>query len=116
MAAADGAYTGAFVEVKKTYEAVLAEGVQRLEAIGFTPQSRLGWGQPGSEIVAVAEEIGADLVVAGHRHKGALAQWWYGSVGSYLIKHLKCSVLIGQTEISDVQFAKMTESFRPNTP
>lgn len=106
---ADGVYTGIIAEEKETYEAVLAEGVQRLQAIGFTPEYRLGWGQPGPEIVAVAREIGADLVVAGHRHKGALEQWWSGSVGIYLVKHLRCSVLIGQSEISDEQFATMTQ-------
>ena len=33
-----------------------------------------------------------------------------GSVGSYLIKHLRCSVLVAQTEISDDQFARLTGS------
>lgn len=107
---ADGVHGGMFVEEKETYEAVLAEGVEKLRAMGFVPQFRLGWGQPGPEIVAVAEEIKADLVVAGHRHKGALAQWWSGSIGIYLIKNLRCSLLIGQTEISDDQFAKLVSA------
>lgn len=104
---ADGVHGGMFIEEKETYEAVLGEGVERLRAMGFSPQFRLGWGQPGPEIVAVAQEIKADLVVAGHRHKGALAQWWSGSVGVYLIKNLRCSLLIGQTEMSDEQFSRL---------
>jgi len=91
-----------------TYEAILAEGVERLKAIGFSPTARLGMGAAGQEIAGVAEEIGANLVVVGHRPTGPLARWWFGSVGTYLIKHLRCSVLVAQTEISDDQFVQLT--------
>jgi nucleotide-binding universal stress UspA family protein len=91
-----------------TYEAILAEGVERLKAMGFSPTARLGMGAAGQEIAGVAEEIGANLVVVGHRPSGPLARWWFGSVGTYLIKHLRCSVLVAQTEISDDQFAQLT--------
>jgi nucleotide-binding universal stress UspA family protein len=90
-------------EQTATYEAILAEGVERLEALGFSPTSRLETGNPGQKIADVAEEIGAHLVVVGHRPQGPLARW-FGSVGSYLVKRLRCSVLVGQTEISDDEF------------
>ena len=90
-----------------TYKAILAEGVERLKAIGFSPTARLGMGAAGQEIAGVAEEIGANLVVVGHRATGPLARWWFGSVGTYLIKHLRCSVLVAQTEIGDDQFAQL---------
>jgi len=93
-----------------TYQAILDEGVRRLQAIGFSPTARLGMGAAGQEIAGVAEEIGANLVVVGHRPTGPLARWWFGSVGSYLIKHLRCSVLVAQTEISDDKFARLTGS------
>jgi nucleotide-binding universal stress UspA family protein len=87
-----------------TYEAILAEGVERLKTMGFSPTARLGMGGAGQEIAGVAEEIEANLVVVGHRPTGPLARWWFGSVGTYLIEHLRCSVLVAQTEISDDQF------------
>ena len=90
------------------YQAILAEGVERLKALGFSPTARLGMGAAGQEIAEVAEEIGANLVVVGHRPTGPLARWWFGSVGTYLVKHLRCSVLVAQTEISDDQFAQLT--------
>jgi nucleotide-binding universal stress UspA family protein len=90
-------------EQTATYKAILAEGVERLEALGFSPTSRLETGNPGQKIAEVAEEIGAHLVVVGHRPQGPLARW-FGSVGSYLVKRLRCSVLVGQTEISDDEF------------
>jgi nucleotide-binding universal stress UspA family protein len=91
-----------------TYKAILSEGVERLKAMGFSPTARLGMGAAGQEIAEVAEEIGATLVVVGHRPTGPLARWWFGSVGTYLVKHLRCSVLVAQTEISDDQFAQLT--------
>jgi len=94
-------------EETATYKAILAEGVERLKTMGFSPTARLGMGGAGQEIVGVAEEIGANLVVVGHRPTGPLARWWFGSVGTYLINHLHCSVLVAQTEISDDQFAQL---------
>jgi nucleotide-binding universal stress UspA family protein len=54
------------------YKAIFAEGVERLKALGFSPTARLGMGAAGKEIAEVAEEIGANLVVVGHRPSGPL--------------------------------------------
>ena len=91
------------------YEAILAEGVERLKALGFSPTSRLETGDAGQKIAEFAEEIGAHLVVVGHRPQGPLARWWFGSVGSYLVKRLRCSVLVAQTEISDDEFEQLKQ-------
>ncbi len=77
--------------------------------MGFAPVAKLSMGDPAKEIVKVPAEIGANLVVVGHRQHGRLSQWWFGSIGTYLVRHLRCSVLVAQTEISDTQFAKMTD-------
>jgi nucleotide-binding universal stress UspA family protein len=89
------------------YQAILAEGVERLKALGFSPTARMETGDPADKIAEVAEEIGADLVVVGHRPQGPLARWLFGSIGSYLVKRLRCSVLVGQTEITDDEFEQM---------
>jgi nucleotide-binding universal stress UspA family protein len=91
------------------YESTLAEGVERLKELGFSPTARLEAGDPGQTIADVAEEIGAQLVVVGHRPQGRLARWWFGSVGSYLVKRLHCSVLVGQTEIGDDEFEQLKQ-------
>ena len=89
------------------YKAILAEGVERLKTMGFSPTARLGRGDAGQVITEVAHEIDANLVVVGHRPRGPLARWLFGNVGTYLVKHLRCSVLVAQTEISDDQFAQL---------
>ena len=88
------------------YKAILNEGTERLKALGFTPTARLEVGDAGQKIAEVAEEIGAHLVVVGHRPQGALARW-FGSIGSYHVKRLRCSVLVAQTEISDTEFERL---------
>jgi nucleotide-binding universal stress UspA family protein len=108
VASLEGGLAIPFDEQIANYKAILEEGAERLKALGFSPTARLGMGAAGQEIAQVAEEIGANLVVVGHRPTGPLARWWFGSVGTYLVKHLRCSVLVAQTEISDDQFAQLT--------
>jgi nucleotide-binding universal stress UspA family protein len=96
-------------EQMENYRAILAEGVNRLEALGFSPTARVEMGDAGQKIVEVAAEIGAQLVVVGHRPQGPLARWWFDSVGSYLVKRLRCSALVAQTEISDDEFEQLKQ-------
>ncbi|TKT74400.1 universal stress protein [Aquamicrobium sp. LC103] len=98
---AEGAAPGAVEQQKEVYQKVLAEGVERLEQHGFAPQARLEFGDPAHEIVAVANEIGADLVVVGHRHQSAFARWWNGSVGASVLEGLRCSLLIAQNDAGE---------------
>jgi nucleotide-binding universal stress UspA family protein len=115
VAALEGGVMISMDEQFEIYRDILTEGVERLKAMGFSPTARLGMGAPGPEIAGVAEEIGANLVVVGHRPSGPLARWLFGSVGTYLVKHLRCSVLVAQTEISDDQFAQLIASSAPAT-
>lgn len=83
--------------------AILDDGMARLTRMGFAPQSRLESGQPTDRICAVAEEVGADLVVVGHHQQGAMARWLLGSVTAALSDKLKCSLLVARLELSDDQ-------------
>jgi nucleotide-binding universal stress UspA family protein len=57
-------------EQTANHKAILAEGVERLKALGFSPTARLEIGDAGQKIAEVAEEIEARLVVVGHRPQG----------------------------------------------
>jgi len=103
----DGGFVLPIAEQIEDYKKILGEGAERLKTMGFTPTARLGIGEAGREIAKVAQEIGANLVVVGHRQDGALARWWFSSVGTYLVKHLHCSVLVAQTEVGDEEFSKL---------
>jgi nucleotide-binding universal stress UspA family protein len=80
---------------RERYDAVLREGVQRLADAGHDAQGEVLVGDPVIEIARYAREIGADLIVVGHRHLGSWAQrWWRGSVSKALIEHAPCNVLV----------------------
>jgi len=51
-------------------------------------------GQPADQIVRVAEEEGADLIVLGSRGLNAWKSLLLGSVSGHVVHHAHCSVLI----------------------
>lgn len=73
---------------------VLMEGAKELHNAGLSVETRLVTGNPAEKIGDVAQEIGADLVVVGHRDQSPLARWWKGSTGASLLAHAPCSLLI----------------------
>ena len=102
---AESVQGGAIDRLHDTYKIILNEGLERLEQLGFKPSSKLVIGDPAEQIGAFAREIGADLVVVGHRKQKLIQRWWSGSSGAYLVDHLGCSLLIGRNNISDEAFA-----------
>lgn len=72
----------------------LEEGARDIVALGLTVQTRIEFGEPVERIGVVAREYGADLIVVGHRHRGALARWWGGSVGKSLLGQIPCDLLV----------------------
>ncbi|MGB5091940.1 MAG: universal stress protein [Parvibaculum sp.] len=73
---------------------VLTEGAEGLRRMGLSVETRLCMGNPAEEIGRMAREVGADLIVVGHREQTVLARWWYGSVGASLLAHAPCSLLV----------------------
>jgi nucleotide-binding universal stress UspA family protein len=80
---------------------VLNEGVARLRQLGFDPVAKLVRGEPAEEIGTFARQIGADLIVVGHRRQSAFDRWWSGPRGAYLIDYTDCSLLVARNVISD---------------
>jgi nucleotide-binding universal stress UspA family protein len=77
------------------YEAILADGLKQLSDAGHIATGAVLVGDSVAEITRYAEEIGADLVVVGHRHLDSwAARWWRGSSTRTLIEHSPCSVLV----------------------
>ncbi|MGE5504828.1 MAG: universal stress protein [Actinomycetota bacterium] len=77
---------------------VLDFGLGRLAARGLVAEGRIAYGVPVDEIAACAREVGADLIVLGHRRRGRLARWWSGSVDVSLLSRAPCSVLVAVEE------------------
>jgi nucleotide-binding universal stress UspA family protein len=87
-------------EEKEHYQSVLDAGLQRLRDAGLEAQGQVVVGTAVDEIVRVAKDVHADLIVLGHKHLATwAARWWRGaSVSQSLIELAPCSVLIVITQ------------------
>ena len=73
----------------------LDEQVQRVrEAGGEVVESHARLGRPDVEIVALAEELGARLIVLGSRGLGGIRSALMGSVSHSVVRHAHCPVLV----------------------
>ena len=64
------------------------------EAGGTIAQAHLRMGEAATEIVNLAEELGAGLVVLGSRGLGGLRRALIGSVSDSVVRHAHCPVLV----------------------
>ena len=86
-------------EEKKRTQEILDEGIRLLKEQGFNTTGHLTVGEPVEEICRVATDLGADLIVLGHRQKLSFAaRWWKGSVGASLLDYAPCSILIARAK------------------
>jgi nucleotide-binding universal stress UspA family protein len=73
----------------------LEDVVGKIEASGGEVEgSHLTAGRPEAEIVTLAEEIGAGLIVMGSRGVGGIRRALMGSVSDSVLRHAHCPVLV----------------------
>lgn len=61
---------------------------------GTTAETHLRKGRPDQEIVALAEELDAGLIVIGSRGLGGVRRALMGSVSDSVVRHAHCPVLV----------------------
>ncbi|WP_332814978.1 universal stress protein [Ramlibacter sp.] len=77
------------------YQAILQDGLRRLEQAGYAARGEVVTGEAVEEITKYARKVEASLVVVGHKHLDSwAARWWRGSISGALIEHSPCSVLV----------------------
>lgn len=85
-------------ESRREARLALAEDVERAKEAGTAAESHLLEGRPDAEIVALAEEIGAGMIVVGSRGLGALARTLVGSTSTSIVRHAHCPVMVVRRE------------------
>ena len=71
-----------------------AEVEKRRSAGGAVAEAHLRVGAAAAEIVDLAEEIGAGLIVMGSRGLGGIRRALMGSVSDSVVRHAHCPVLV----------------------
>lgn len=97
-----GANSSEFADLQRAKQNVqqrLDEQVGRIEAGGGSvTQAHLRVGAADEEVVALAEELGAGLIVIGSRGLGGLKRALMGSISESIVHHAHCPVLVVRTE------------------
>ena len=82
-------------QIRRQAEEMLEQQVKRIEESGGTVnETHLREGRADEEIVEVAEQIGAGLIVMGSRGYGRLRRALLGSVSDAVVRHAHCPVTI----------------------
>jgi nucleotide-binding universal stress UspA family protein len=86
-------------ELMRIGQGRLDEQVRKIKAAGGSvAQAHFREGRPDAEITALAEEIGAGLIVVGSRGLGGLRRTMLGSVSDSVVRHAHCPVMVVRKE------------------
>jgi nucleotide-binding universal stress UspA family protein len=87
--------TEAALEAATQHYEELFEGMRRrAQARGIEIATRIVVGHAADQILRVAADTGADLIVVGHRGRTAIREWLFGSTSRRVVSHAACSVLV----------------------
>src|SRR5215210_4326507 len=88
-----------YEELEALSRELLRKQYWRVRAVGGNVAgSRLRMGEVALEIVALAEELQADLIVMGCRGRGGVRRALMGSVSDSVVRHAHCPVLVVRPE------------------
>jgi nucleotide-binding universal stress UspA family protein len=79
-------------------KALDAEAERVKAAGGRVVEAHLSMGSPDAEIVKLADDIGAGLIVMGSRGLGGIRRALIGSVSDSVVRHAHCPVLVVREE------------------
>jgi nucleotide-binding universal stress UspA family protein len=82
-------------QLRETTEAELAEFAAKLDYPKERVSTALRFGAVYPEVLAEAEDWGADLIVVGS-HRPSMATYLLGSNAKTIVRHAKCSVLVAR--------------------
>jgi nucleotide-binding universal stress UspA family protein len=83
-----------YPEVKETGKALVQRYGAKLAKSGFQIREALRLGKPADEILTVAKQDKADLIVTGAKGLGAIRRALLGSVSTRVAQHAHCGVLV----------------------
>jgi nucleotide-binding universal stress UspA family protein len=92
-------YLARYEELREEAQRLLEGQVDEIVSTGGTVAgAHLRMGRPDEEIVLLAEETGANLVVMGSRGLGGIRRALVGSVSDSVVRHAHCPVMVVRQE------------------
>jgi nucleotide-binding universal stress UspA family protein len=86
-------------QLEQEARSLLDEQVEEIRAAGGSvAQAHLRMGRPDEEILALAEQLPASLIVIGSRGRGGVRRALMGSVSDSVVRHAHCPVLVVRKE------------------
>jgi nucleotide-binding universal stress UspA family protein len=97
VAGTGGADPRVYERMSRSSRAFLDEQAEKMRDAGTKiAKKHLRNGRPDREIVALAEELGAGLIVVGGRGLGGVKRALMGSVSDSVVRHAPCPVLVAR--------------------
>ena len=97
VAGTGGADPRVYEQMRRSSRALLDEQADKMRDAGAKITKRhLRNGRPEQEIVALADELGAGLIVMGGRGMGGMKRALMGSVSDSVVRHAHCPVLVAR--------------------
>ncbi len=72
----------------------LSDGEKAMSMLTITPTVVMRRGEPAREIIAYAEEVGADFIVVGSRGRGGVKALLLGSTSHAVMHGAPCDVIV----------------------
>jgi nucleotide-binding universal stress UspA family protein len=85
-----------YPEVREAGRAVVQRYADQFAKAGFQVEEAPRLGKPADEVLKVAKQHKADLIVTGAKGMGAIGRALLGSVSTRLVQHSSCSVLVAR--------------------
>ena len=87
--------TEAVLEAASQHYEELFEGLRRMaEGRGVDLETRILVGHAAEQVLRLAADTSAELIVVGHRGRSTIREWIFGSTSRRVVSHASCSVLV----------------------
>ena len=83
-----------YPELRGAGKAMVEECANKLSRAGYLVDQVPRLGNPADEVLNIAQERKADLIVTGAKGLGAIGRFLLGSVSTRVVQHATCSVLV----------------------
>ena len=83
-----------YPELRETAKVMVEDCADKLTRAGYLVDQLPKLGNPADEILNIAQERKADIIVTGAKGLGAIGRFLLGSVSTRVVQHATCSVLV----------------------